>query len=256
MGGDRVLPCNAWGRYQPVDWIYRRRHCPYLVGVFLSSHLSAKWLTLCVYGHRSDIGFQLLILSIALLTFQLVSFVWLRFSVSYGVNWGVLPISISLLTFFNNYNNNNNKSQGAETVTLYFCAGCNQSAGPWCCRRIVLRYAVYTACLLNELLPVVMDTLRFVDLPLDVSICIIQRILFNLYIVELEGIISCIGGELQAKLINNCACIYISNMNGKFMYKIIGQMQNYFIIAIEIICLYFVILFYIELLFYIYVHVY
>ena len=102
--------------------------------------------------------------------------------------------------------------------------------------------------------PTVMDASRFVNLPLDVFICITQRILDIFYIVELEGIISCTRGEPKAKFISDCACIYISNINGRFMYKIIGQIQNYFIIAIATICLYFLILFYIKILFYIYVN--
>ena len=62
--------------------------------------------------------------------------------------------------------------------------------------------------------------LRFVNLSLDVfHLCYIE---FNLYIVKLEGIISCTRGEPLAKFINDCAFIFISNINRRFMYKIIG----------------------------------
>ena len=59
----------------------------------------------------------------------------------------------------------------------------------------------------------------------------------------------------QAKLINDYACISLANINRKFMYKIIGEIQNYFIIAIAIICLYFAILFHIEILISLYVNI-
>ena len=62
------------------------------------------------------------------------------------------------------------------------------------------------------------------------SICVIKSILLNLYIVELEGFISITRGEPQDKFINDCASIYISNINEKFMYKIIGWIQHYIII--------------------------
>ena len=58
----------------------------------------------------------------------------------------------------------------------------------------------YVDCACHEHIEICKSTL-------DVSTCVMQRILFNVHIIKLKGIISCTRGEPQAKLMNDYALL-------------------------------------------------